>query len=143
MRRLLSTALAVGIGTVFLMLPACDGDEPTNGNGLNVAGTWTLQVTEDGTACGDPIENYTTTLTVTQSGNNITVATEVGTFSGTLSGSRLTWSGSYPEDGGITTESVTVTFSGDGNSLQGSSTWSWTDGTFSCTGTTTFSGVKG
>ena len=141
MRKAFSIALGVAVASVALL--ACGDDEPTgNGSGLNVAGTWTITETADGTDCGDGISTFTYTIGVAQSGSNITVTADGLTFSGTLSGNQLVWSGSYPEDGGTTTANVTMTIASDGNSLSGSSTWSWTDGIDSCTGTSTFSGVK-
>ncbi len=92
--------------------------------------------------CGDGIYTDTYTMTVTQSGNDVTVLVSGLSFTGTLEGNRLRWSGSYPDDGGITTANVDVTISDDGNSLSGSASWTFTAGSFTCSGTTQVSGVK-
>jgi subtilisin family serine protease len=111
----------------------------------DVAGTWSITNTNNANTCGDPTgvpEAFN--ITVTQTGSSITVATDlpgVGPFSGTVTGNSVSWSGSYPEDGGTTTiTSLTATVSGD--SMSGSSNWSWTDGVTACSGSDTFTGTR-
>ncbi len=109
---------------------------------VNAAGTWSIIDTNDSNTCGDPTgvpEMYD--ITVTQNGVSITVATPVGTFSGTVNGNSVSWSGSYPENGGTTTiTSLMATVLGD--SLSGSTSWSWTDGVDSCSGSNSFTGAR-
>ncbi|WP_294137893.1 toxin-antitoxin system YwqK family antitoxin [Pseudohongiella sp.] len=57
--------------------------------------------------------------------------------SGTISGNKLSYSVSYPEDGGTLTGSGTITF--DGAAAYGSSNWSWTGGSLTCVGTSSIS----
>lgn len=120
----------------------------------NVAGVWSIvetDMTSPASECAppaNPLQSYA--LTVTQSGNSITVADAANpstptTFTGTIKGNKLTWSGSFPELGGVTTwNSVNVTVAADCNSLSGSSTWTYVQdapAVFSCTGATTFTGT--
>ena len=107
---------------------------------VDVSGTWNTTELVNGTDCGDGTYTNYNEFTVTQSGCNITVdAGAYGTHSGTVNGSQITYTGSYPEEGGTTTINVNLTVSG--NSLSGSSTWTWRNGT-SCSGTTQISGTK-
>jgi hypothetical protein len=99
----------------------------------DLSGTW--NITEDGTSnCpGEESYHYEYSIVVTQSGNNLSVSAPAGMFSGTINGNRVAWTGSYPEDGGTTTiTAMQLTVSNDGNSLSGSSNWSWSDGSESC-----------
>jgi hypothetical protein len=64
------------------------------------------------------------------------------TFSGTVSGSDVSWTGSYPSASGtVTINSVDATLSADLTTLTGSFTWTYAGNT-QCTGTTTFDVVK-
>ena len=135
MRKALPALLAVGFAA--FLLTSC-GDS----TGPEVSGLWTITEIVNAADCGDGIYTDTYTMTITQSGNDITVLVSGLAFTGTLEGNRLRWSGSYPEEGGIITANVDLTISDDGNSLSGSSSWTYTDGLFSCSGTTQVSGVK-
>ena len=141
MRKALSTALAAAFVTAALTGCSDDSSEPTTT--LDIAGSWTITENVDATGCGGGTYSDVWTASVSQSGSSITLTTSGLTFSGTLNGNQLTWSGSYPEDGGTTTVNMTATIASSEDSLSGSSTWSWSDGVDSCTGTTTFTGVKG
>ena len=95
-----------------------------------------VTATTDGRDCGDGISTETRVVDVTsQSGNSIDVLINGSSFTGNFSGNSLTWNGSYPEDLGTTTESISLTVDASCNSFSGSSTWSWTDGSFTCSGT--------
>jgi hypothetical protein len=134
---LLTTLLCA---TLAVALACGDDDAPTGTTDLEVAGTWSItEVVSTSGACSSGTDTYT--ATVTQSGTSITVNIGGLTYGGTLSGNSLSWSGSYPEDGGTTTTSISLTFASN-SSLSGSSSWSWTDGMESCTGTSTISGSK-
>jgi hypothetical protein len=131
---------------VITLLTACSGGGGGSGDGpppgmktpvADLSGTW--NITEDGTSnCpGEESYHYEYSIVVSQSGNNLTVSTPAGTFSGTIDGDRVAWTGSYPEDGGTTTiTAMTLTVSNDGNSLSGTSSWNWSDNFESCSGTT-------
>lgn len=111
---------------------------------IDVEGTWQVTDINDETDCGEGINTVQYTIDITQNGERITVYKDPeGTFTGTLSGNTITWSGSYPEDGGTTTiSSMTVNVSDDGNRFTSQSSWSWTDGIDSCSGTSQGEGVK-
>jgi hypothetical protein len=74
-------------------------------------------------------------LVVTQDDTTITILTSTGyTFSGTVNGDIIEWTGDIDERGGTTTfTSLSVTVSADAAS--GNAAWTWTDGTDSCNGT--------
>jgi len=75
------------------------------------------------------------TIVITQDDSAITILTSTGnTFSGTVNGDIVEWTGSYEERGGTTTF-TSLGISASGNSASGSATWTWTDGIDSCNGT--------
>ena len=74
-------------------------------------------------------------LVITQADSDITLLTSTGnTFSGTVNGDIVEWTGSFEERAGTTTfTSLSLTVSG--SSASGNADWTWTDGTDSCNGT--------
>jgi hypothetical protein len=133
---------------LFLATTICcggggDGDSDDGGTCANAAGTWEMTERVDATDCGDGTYTQHRTYTVTQSGCTITVVPSDHpnlSFSGSMSGNQISWSGSWPEDGGTTTANISATINGD--SISGSFSWSWTDGTDSCNGTTRINGTR-
>lgn len=119
---------------------------------INIEGVWTITETGKPSNCAVPAPPETFDLTVTQNGSSITIEDEDGNiFAGTLSGSILSWSGSYYDEapngvpGTTTLNSMTSTIDASCNSLTGSASWTWaaTDGSgYICTGTTTFTGTR-
>src|SRR5687768_16304083 len=107
-----------GISTALLLsLLACGGGGGGGGEAPaapgNAAGTWTVTETSTSNNCGDPVDPAYS-ITIVQSGSNLTVTTPSGVFTGTISGNTVRWTGSYPEDGGTTTiNSLTATLSGN------------------------------
>ena len=131
----------------FALTPACSsgggGGAPAPAT-VDVSGEWSIAETitsANGDVAGELGRFDSYRIDVIQNGNDISVRTPVGSFRGTLSGNRLQWTGSYPEDGGTTTITrmdLVVT----GNSLSGDTSWNWSDGFFSGSGTTSVSGQK-
>lgn len=124
--------------TAFAVV-ACGGPSGPEGG---VAGNWSVNGTDDATNCGEGVTSFSVNVRIEQSGNTLTVTISGEEYTGTLSGSQGTWSGSYPDDGGTTAEQYTVTFANNNTTLTGGSTWSWTDGVTSCTGSTQVTGSK-
>jgi hypothetical protein len=119
------------------------GSAPSPTTCENVAGTWNTTEVVDARDCGEGTYTEYPTYTVTQTGCNITVTRSGVTVSGTVNGNTINWTGSYPEDGGTTYDTVSLTISGD--NLSGSSSWTWTDNTDptdTCSGTTQVSGTR-
>lgn len=133
---------------IFTTLLGCGDDDDGSGPGLlaptsDLTGTWSISETVDATACGEGIYDDDYTAAVVQNGNTLSVTIGGLVFNGTISGSRVSWTGSFPEDGGTTTiTSMTLTVDPAGDALSGSSTWRWTDGVDTCSGTTTVAGSK-
>lgn len=132
-------------------LLGCGGDDtPTSGSGdtldppaTDMTGTWRISSEDDGTKCGDGITIDIFDALITQTGNDLTVQTPSGTFQGTISGRSVSWSGSFPQEGGTTTiTNLQVTVSADNDGFDGNSSWSWSDGVDSCTGTSDFTGTR-
>jgi hypothetical protein len=74
-------------------------------------------------------------IVITQDDSAISLMMSTGnTFSGTVNGDIIEWTGSFEERGGATTfTSLSITASG--SSASGNATWTWTDGIDSCNGT--------
>ncbi len=80
------------------------------------------------------MDDATGTVTVTQTGNDVTLVDDDGyTWTGTVTGADYALSTSFPEDDGTITVNLSFTLSSS-TSGSGTVTWSWTDGTDSCNG---------
>jgi hypothetical protein len=129
-----------------LALTACSSSGGDSGSSVcdppagDYAGFWTISGTDQGN-CGDE-GSWSGSGTITVDGNTMTgFPAGGGTHSGQVCANTLTVATSYPEDGGTVTLNFTATFSSN-NAVSGSGTWSWTDGSSSCNGTTSFQGTK-
>jgi hypothetical protein len=109
---------------------------------VNTAGTWYTTEHVNATACGEGYYYDYKTYVVTQNLCSITVAAGGSTFYGTINGNTLSWSGSYPDEGGTITLTVSLTTNNAGDYFSGSSSWTWSDGFDSCSGTTSVTGNK-
>lgn len=123
---------------VTFRLQAVDVNNPGSSG---VEGKWHITETVSSNDCGEDNETLQYDFLVLQDGNQLSIGTDAGIFQATLNGNSLMWTGSYDEDGGTTTANVDVTFSSDLASFQGSTDWSWTNGSVSCSGTSVASGV--
>ena len=119
----------------------------------DIAGVWTITetaMTASDQECQPPnnaLAVYQVTVTQPASGNDLTILDAANpstpsTFAGTLKGDQLTWNGSFPELGGVTTwNTVTSTVAPDCNSASGTYNWTYVQdapATFTCTGSTAF-----
>ncbi|GAA0748363.1 hypothetical protein LRH25_12980 [Ideonella azotifigens] len=141
----------LALGSLLSVLAACGGgggdDDKSSGSGqsLDVAGTWDIAETKGSNNCGDPVGEKTLySVTIQQTGNSLKLQTEDGqVFNGSIQTDTVEWTGSYPEEGGTTTlNELKVTVTSDAKSLSGSSSWTWTKGSESCSGTTEVSGTR-
>lgn len=123
---------------VTFRLQAVDVNNPGS---TGVEGKWHIIETVSSNDCGEDNETLQYDFLVLQDGNQLSIGTDAGIFEATLNGTSMMWTGSYEEDGGTTTANVDVTFSSDLASFQGGSDWSWTNGSFSCSGTSVATGV--
>ena len=101
----------------------------------DVAGTWFSRTENNAVNCGDGVFIDGQAIVITQNDSAITLLTSTGnTFSGTVNGDIIEWTGDFEERGGTTTfTSLSVMVSG--NSASGNAAWTWTDPTDSCNGT--------
>lgn len=137
----------MGVAMFLFTAISCGGGGDGGGNNddtcVDVAGKWEMTEVVDATNCGEGTYTEYTTYTVTQNGCNITVVPGSNTdlrFNGTVKGNHISWTGSWPEEGGTTTAKINVTINAD--SISGSASWSWTDGTERCSGTTQLTGTR-
>ncbi len=103
---------------------------------FDIAGTWayTMVVTQaNGNCAGEVGNSYTHELTIVQDGSNVTFSGFHGNPASQLTGTSLTAvydivvSGSYEEDGGITTSEHKIHMS-DLYSMWGTEFWTWEGG---------------
>lgn len=133
--------------SLMLLAASCGGGGGGGGAEVataDVAGTWSIveEVTQATGPCAGEIGTVSQySLDVTQQGTSITVVSPAGTFQGSINGNRIQWTGSYPEDGGITTI-TSMDIRVDGSSLSGTTTFAFTDGVINCTGATRVSGTR-
>ncbi|MCG8050974.1 MAG: thrombospondin type 3 repeat-containing protein [Candidatus Thiodiazotropha endolucinida] len=118
-----------------------DSDGDGAGDLCELTGTWDFrtEVTVATGGCSGEVgvsDNYT--IDIEQNGQNVTLSGFLGVatnvLQGTVEGTSLHYSGSYPEDGGTTTQERTQ-LTIDWNppiSMTGVEQWSWTDGSSTC-----------
>jgi len=142
-RRIAAVAALLVMGTIW----ACsdDGNPAATSEGAvcaapadTLTGAWDVMETIDESGCGGgtSFDNYV--ATVSQNGNDLEVTAQGGTFSGTICGPIVRWTGSFPDpDGGtVMVTDLTLTLGAGGNTLSGQASWVWSDGVDSCSGTT-------
>lgn len=110
---------------------------------LDLTGSWNFVETSGPNNCEEAQGQQTNYIgTITQTDTSITAQFGGGSFSGSLVGNTINLSGSMPEDEGTTTSTINISVL-SGNSLSGSTSWSWSDGGgYSCSGTSSISGSR-
>ena len=137
-----------------LMLSSCSGGGGDGGKGGNktennppigdMSGTWQVTGTDTSSTTACDSVGFDVTATIVQSGNDLNVTGfRTSSLSGTISGDQMSFTGSYSEDGGVSTISKSnLSIASDCNQFTGKDSWSWTDGSFSCSGTSTYTGTR-
>lgn len=134
---------------ILVALPACGGgrdeeDDPNFPDGCGAPFTegltavWIFQEILEGDTCQTTGLNRGTFF-VLQDYRSLTFQGEQTIWQATLCGSRATGGPfSFPRDGGIhTVQSILIQFQST-TRASGNTTWSWTNGSESCSGTSTF-----
>lgn len=143
------TFLSISSLCLALLLPACGGgggdSAPPAPPTFDLTGQWTISETvlSATSVCVGEIgtmESYT--LQATQTGNSLTVVTPLGTFTGTVGGTQVQWTGSYSAQGGGVTTFTSMGTASTADSVSGTTNWSWTDGVDSCTGQNEVTGSR-
>lgn len=115
---------------------------------MDVSGAWAITETVKSASgvCAESIGSSSSyTVNVSQNGSSLTVTVSTlpgQSFSGSLSGSTLSWTGSYAEPSGGTSTITSMSLTVSGNSLSGNSNWSWSGSGESCTGASSFTGTR-
>ncbi len=134
--------LTAFMSTAFTGCGGSDGEAPSEPIG-DLSGSWSVIENVDARDCGEGIFNdYYTVVVTNQTATSVTVATNSGTHTGSISGNNLSWSGSYNDDWGTTTSETSLTVNPDCNSLYGTATWRWSDSYESCSGTSTVTATR-
>ncbi len=141
-----SRAGIAGLTFALLVLAGCSSPAGPSGNTgqptqTNIAGVWLFKVnvTAANGACAGESGLSTETITITQTGSAFPYAVAASgwigqptsTISGSLTATGMVLSGSYPEDGGTTTTTHTLTRTSL-TTFTGTEAWSWTDGNGVC-----------
>ncbi|MDB4278312.1 carboxypeptidase-like regulatory domain-containing protein [Deltaproteobacteria bacterium] len=124
-----------------VVLVACGGEGEGCAEPVDAAGDWEMTSTVVSDNC-DGRTSQTFRMKITQDGNALTAETPELTFSGTICGNQIQMKGSSPEDDGSVTVNATLIVSAEGDSMQGSDNWTWTDGSESCSGSDSLSGTR-
>jgi len=124
-----------------LAFAACGDNGGDCAEPVDVAGEWEMTSTVVSDNC-DGRMSQTFRMKITQDGNALTAETPELTFSGTICGNQIQMKGSSPEDDGTVTVNATLIVSAEGDSMQGSDNWTWTDGSESCSGSDSLSGTR-
>ena len=139
------SVISMAVTAAALVLFHCGGgDSDCMCN--DITGTWSTTEETDASDCGSGTYTSSMTYVITQSGCNLTVM-PAGTdlsFSGSICNNTLSWSGSFPEEGGTTTiSSMSCTLTGSPqNTFTGSSHWVWSGGGTTCSGSTQITGTR-
>ncbi len=140
------------LGMLLVLAGGCGGgveDDTQEAPIGDITDTWKIKETSSPDPCSPFQSEYY--LDIYQNGNNLTVKDkDNNTFSGTISGNSVSWTGSYDDtyNGGTTTiNSLTATIASDCRSMSGRMSWTWKDdprsSNDSCSGTTEFDGIRG
>ncbi len=138
-----------GDGCSFAVLSR-EGSGGSGGGGSGTTGDFSGSWSGSGTQtsdCGDD-GPFSGTIAISQSGDSATVdgwVPDGSTFSATVSGDTLSADGSftYPDGAGETTETGwSATLGSGGDSFSGSSSFDYVEGSFTCSGTLTFSASR-
>ncbi len=106
------------------------------------SGIWNVNATDNETGCGEGINSYTLFPLIGVNGNEISISLRPVAWSGSLSPNpnSVAFNINFSEDGGTTAESGSIIF--NKGTFTGNSSWSWADGSDSCSGSSAFSGTK-
>jgi len=110
----------------------------------DLTGTWAMQETVDDSACGGNGDHDEFVLELTLSGSDLTVVGNGATFYGTVSGTKVSFTGSYyddEDDGWVTITGMDIDAQDGGNRLHGTANWNFV-GEIACSGTTEVLGTR-
>ena len=110
-------------------------------NSLLVGSKWEVVENTTSSTCQEEIPTKTYILTFASfdiSTNTIVMHTPIGDQTGNYNPAtnKITYTGQIPEDGGTTTVNTILTPNASFETISGNSTWTWSDGADSCSGTT-------
>jgi len=109
------------------------------GGELDLTGTWSIQETVTSGNCeGDDYPyTYAYQAVMVQTENDLTVTSTSNGLSliGTISGNSITLTGTRPSEDGTISINFPGAVSSDGDTVRGTATWTWTDGSYTCSGT--------
>ena len=98
MRNFSLFAKAVLFGVAVLMLAGCGGDDDGDilTTDFDLTDAWDVTEVADETDCGDGINTYNYSATITQNGTRLSVTIDGSNFTGSIVGNSVSWTGSFP-----------------------------------------------
>ncbi len=143
MKTLVACTVVATFTTLFTPVDVTAAPQGCN-TAFDIGGSWAVNSTCDETDCGDgPAEMYAFGVLVTQTAASVTVTLPDGSpLVGLLCDDVLTVTGTYPDDGGMTTTTLTLTIAAKQQSFNGTSAWTWNGAGGPCTGACVLTGSK-
>ncbi|MEJ2547217.1 MAG: hypothetical protein P8125_05305 [Gemmatimonadota bacterium] len=144
MRLRFAGGVILPILAVALISPGCAEDTPYEGPpSQTLTGDWNFGVTiveETGDCAGSNEPPWNALAEITQTGAAVVISSNWNSdgvdgpyaFVGTLDGMVIQAVGEYPEGGGTTSATYSLTVDANWNRMTGNEIWSWTSGESSC-----------
>ncbi len=135
------------ISLIFLLfLFSCNEDnKTTDPASFDISGIWIISEEITGNCEGSTYPEFVRDVfEVTQVGNNITMVQSSSgqELTGTISGSRIVWSGVLEENSGANTISFIGNVLNNGDSIAGNANWTYSKDTYNCSGTAKVTAFK-
>ncbi len=130
---------------LFFVIFSCNKDKEIESSAYDISGTWIINEKIMGNCQGATYPDYVTDVyVITQNGNSVSIvrASTGQNLTGTMTGSKLTWSGVLTEGRGTNNINFTGDVLNNGDSIAGNVTWTYTKGTYNCSGTATVTAYK-
>ncbi|MFC1855424.1 hypothetical protein ACFL2A_02625 [Thermodesulfobacteriota bacterium] len=146
---LLHAVLVLSFISGLVSFYGCDSGDDLDDPIANITGTWDISKMITSTDCDDESVGDTSSQTViaTQEtgSNDVLLSVSGRRVEAVLDGNVLTYTDSFIEEGGTTTEEVEFTIASDGTTTFGTITYDWKDnvtyaGDYSCSGVITATG---
>ena len=107
----------------------------------DATGIWEYSTSDPWNDCGPPSDPETGLTAFDQNGDTFTYTDRWGIFNGRVTGANYTATNSYPENFGVTTNTINFTLTSN-TTGSGTVTWIWTDGFEECRGGSTVTGTR-
>jgi hypothetical protein len=146
MRYLTSLIFALALSVAFVACGGGGGEAECAEPIADPGGVWCMTDTNIENTCGDPLPPRDYFLRIGQQGSDLSAASNFGWLEGTICGDQIRMSGEFSRTSGdyyiASTGNMELSISADGNSVEGSEAWTWTDPNQTCRGKNLVSGYR-